>query len=238
MSVAPAIRALVRRPVRSIGAEASFSPWTMRVGTWIFRSSSRMSTWVFSLNVFSSTRSGVSTIILVVPGWAAHRGGSRRRDRGCRPGPCARSWPGRGSRMCQLRRRSYTPAVTGGGRERRPARRPARVTNPGIPSLRITVQALRSGPEHHSTGLSVIPDVTTGRKTTAPGSAGTNREVPRLAVRGGTEPRPALPSRVTAAKTAGDQAGPVRSVLHGRDLAPGSFIYGPQLIHTRRWLPD
>jgi hypothetical protein len=165
----------------------------------------------------------------------SRRGGLRGPDvrhsqAGPRP-PEERSWP---SAVRDLRRTNYAAGLTrrplpaAAGNAARPGR-PARVTNPGIPSLRNTVQALRSGPEHHTMGLSVIPGVTTGRKTTAPGSVGTNREVPRLAVRGGTEPGAVPPCPVTAAaKAVADRAWPAGSAVLGYNLGAGSFIYRPR----------
>jgi hypothetical protein len=50
----------------SMGADASWSPCTIRAGTWIFGSSARMSTSALTVSVSSSTGKGVSTIIRMV----------------------------------------------------------------------------------------------------------------------------------------------------------------------------
>src|SRR5260370_5655745 len=130
-------------------------------------------------------------------------------------------------------KRLGTADVTGapGGRTRpMPGPRPTRPRAcPCNKSGHPVASSHSSGPKqrtgHH--GLSVIPGATAGRKTTAPGSVGTNREVPRLAVRGGAEPGAVLPCPVTAAKTAGDLAWATGSGQNGHELGPGRFIYGP-----------
>src|ERR1700759_5218497 len=64
--LAPGMSSAVLRPVRSIGADASWSPWMTRAGTWTFCSSAVMSALALILNVSSSTCRGVSTIIRIV----------------------------------------------------------------------------------------------------------------------------------------------------------------------------